>query len=146
MLDHRLPSLDYKDLLLATQALTKDMREVEKMFRIAVFNVHAHNRDDHAKNFSFLMNSAGRWQASPAYDLTFSTGPAGEHSTTVLGEGKQPTSEQLKHLGRNAGLKPSTTEEIIQRTKETLSNWHDFAEQAGISNASCKYIQTKFTV
>ena len=27
----------------------------EKMFRLAVFNVLFHNRDDHSKNFSFLM-------------------------------------------------------------------------------------------
>jgi serine/threonine-protein kinase HipA len=49
----RLPSLDYEDLLNLTATLTKDIREVEKMYRLAVFNVMAHNRDDHAKNFSF---------------------------------------------------------------------------------------------
>jgi serine/threonine-protein kinase HipA len=49
----RFPSLDYEDLLSLTSYLTKDIREVEKMFRLAVFNVMAHNQDDHAKNFSF---------------------------------------------------------------------------------------------
>lgn len=49
-----------------------------------------YNRDDHAKNFSFLMNESGEWERSPSYDITFSNGPGGEQSTTVMGEGKKP--------------------------------------------------------
>ncbi|WP_229213629.1 HipA domain-containing protein [Dyadobacter psychrotolerans] len=55
----RTPALAYEDLLILTGELTKNIREVEKMFRPAVFNVLAHNRDDHAKNFSFLMDEKG---------------------------------------------------------------------------------------
>jgi len=83
--DFRFPSLDYQDLLNLTSMLTRDVREVEKMYRLAVFNVLAHNRDDHAKNFSFLMDAHGKWTLSPAYDLTFSSGPGGEQSTMVMG-------------------------------------------------------------
>lgn len=86
--DHRIPSLDYEGLLRCTLALNRDMREVVKIFRLAVFNVLSHNRDDHSKNFSFVMNAEGRWSVAPAYDLTFSYGPGGEHSTTVMGEGR----------------------------------------------------------
>jgi len=43
-------------LIALTGILTRDVREVEKMYKLAVFNVLAHNRDDHAKNFSFLMD------------------------------------------------------------------------------------------
>ncbi len=57
--DFRTPSIDYQDLLDLTSLLTRDVRETEKIFRLAVFNVLAHNRDDHSKNFSFLMNEAG---------------------------------------------------------------------------------------
>jgi serine/threonine-protein kinase HipA len=42
-----------------------------------VFNVLAHNRDDHSKNFSYLMDKDGQWKLSPAYDLTFSSGSRG---------------------------------------------------------------------
>ena len=66
--DYRLPSLDYRDVLKATLLLTKDMREVRKMFLLAIFNVLTHNRDDHAKNFSFIMDEQHRWHLSPAYD------------------------------------------------------------------------------
>src|SRR5690606_9623466 len=57
--DFRTPALDYEDLLALTGFLTRDVREVEKMYRLAVFNVLAHNRDDHSKNFSFLMDASG---------------------------------------------------------------------------------------
>lgn len=93
--DFRTPSLDYEDLLNLTAVLTKDVREVEKMYRLAVFNVLAHNRDDHAKNFSFLMDETGEWKLSPAYDLTFSSGPNGEQSTMVMGQGRNPTRKNL---------------------------------------------------
>ncbi|GEM_PF-1819123 len=86
--DFRTPSLDYEDLIALTSQLTRDIREVEKMYRLAVFNVLVHNRDDHAKNFSFLMNSEGQWTVSPAYAPTFSSGPRGEQSTMVMGEGQ----------------------------------------------------------
>ena len=47
--------LEQKDLMLLTRILTRDNKEdVENMFRRACFNVFSHNRDDHAKNFSFL--------------------------------------------------------------------------------------------
>ena len=32
---------------------------LKKMFQLAVFSVLLHNRDDHAKNFSFLMDKTG---------------------------------------------------------------------------------------
>ncbi|WP_312595846.1 HipA domain-containing protein [Brevundimonas sp.] len=62
---HRTPSLDYETLIALTQGLTRDVREVEAMFRLAVFNVIAHNRDDHGKNFTYLMNAKGEWRLSP---------------------------------------------------------------------------------
>ncbi len=37
-----------------TLNLSKDFSQVEKLYRLMCFNVFAHNRDDHSKNFSFL--------------------------------------------------------------------------------------------
>lgn len=88
--DHRVPALDYNLLLRVVSVLTKNILDVEKAYALACFNVLAHNRDDHTKNFSFLMNDGYVWTFAPAYDLTFSDGPAGEQSTMVMGEGKNP--------------------------------------------------------
>ncbi|MBC7658642.1 MAG: type II toxin-antitoxin system HipA family toxin [Chitinophagaceae bacterium] len=102
--DFRTPALDYKDFLKATKLLTQSQSDVRMGFRIAVFNVFFHNRDDHAKNFSFLMDETGRWRLAPAYDLTYSNGPGGEHTTSVLGEGKNITEDLLIKLGETAGI------------------------------------------
>lgn len=141
--DFRAPSLDYEDLLTLTGQLTKDIREVEKMYRQAVFNVLAHNRDDHAKNFSFLMDSKGEWKLSPAYDLTFSNGPGGEQSTMVMGEGRNPTDKHLIKLGLEAGLSKALVDEIIAQTKAALRQWKTLAKEYGISQANIDLINKR---
>lgn len=138
--DFRTPSLDYEDLLALTEIMTRDMREVEKMYRHAVFNVMSHNRDDHAKNFSFIMDPAGEWKLSPAYDITFSSGPGGQQSTTVLGEGRNPTSAHLRALGQKAKLDNKTIEEIIERTRHALVGWNTLAREHDVGKTNIKLI------
>jgi len=70
----------------ATQALTKNIEDAFKLFRLMVFNVLTGNKDDHAKNFSFIFR-AGRWRLSPAYDLVPGAGFNNNHSTTIAGKG-----------------------------------------------------------
>lgn len=134
--DYRIPSLDYKTILNATQILTKDYDECEKQFRAAVFNVLAHNRDDHAKNFSFLFCMKSRWKVSPAYDLTFSTGPGGEHCTMVMGEGSNPGIPHLLKLAEAAEIKKERASLIIEDVKHAISNWDKFAREAGVTPAA----------
>jgi serine/threonine-protein kinase HipA len=144
--DFRVPSLDYEDLLNLAGALTKDIREVEKMFRLAVFNVLAHNRDDHAKNFSFLMVSAGNWKLSPANDLTFSGGPGGEQSTMIMGEGKNPGIEHLERLGLKAKLSKKSIRSIISQTREAISGWNSLADHYGVTQSSRILISKRLLV
>ncbi len=138
--DVRVPSLDYQDLLALTFMLTRDIREVERMYRLAVFNVLAHNRDDHGKNFSFLMDAEGQWKLSPAYDLTFSSGPGGEQSTMVMGEGRNPGVEHLIKLGVEAKLAKLRITEIIEQTRSALSAWPELAKQYGVSEVMISLI------
>lgn len=140
--DHRVPSTDYDTLLKVAHVLTKDIREVEKAFRLACFNVLAHNRDDHAKNVSFLMDDkTGQWMLAPAYDLVFSYGPGGEQSMMVMGEGKAPGVSHLRDLGRKHSLK--NAEAIIGAVQTAVSQWHDHADAAGVSKTSAKMIAAK---
>lgn len=141
----RFPSLDYEDLLSLTMALTKDIREVEKMFRLAVFNVLAHNRDDHAKNFSFLMNEFGEWKLSPAYDLTYSNGPGGEQSTMVVGEGRNITIKHLAKLGLDAKISKELIDQIIEQTRNAVSKWTFLANEYGISKSNIELINRVIT-
>jgi serine/threonine-protein kinase HipA len=138
--DHRMPSLDYEDILRATLTLTRNMQEVEKMFRLAAFNVLAKNRDDHAKNFAFLMDAKGGWRASPAYDLTYSRGPGGEQSTMVMGEGKTPGRPHLLQLAEKFGILKTKAAAILDQVAEAVGNWKLIADEAGVSKASAKTI------
>lgn len=88
-----------------TQALTRDVREVEKMFRLMRFNVRIGNKDDHSKNFSFVMDEAGEWKLSPAYDLTPSEGINGEHTSLVNGKGENITEADFKAVAERFGIK-----------------------------------------
>ncbi len=141
--DFRTPSLDYEDLITLTGVLTQDIREVEKMYRLAVFNVFSHNRDDHSKNFSFLMDYMGEWKHSPAYDLTFSSGPRGEQSTMVMGEGQSPSIDHLIRLGAEANLKRPKIDEIIEQTKHALHQWEDLAINYGVTKTNIKLIKSR---
>ncbi len=138
--DHRNPSLDYEDFLKATQILTKNMEEVKQAFRLACFNVFSHNRDDHSKNFSFIMDDNNQWKLSPAYDLTFSYGPAGEHCTIVMGEGRNPNSEHLIALAKKASIKEATANNIIEQVRNAVNCWSTFASNAGVSSKSASEI------
>lgn len=144
--DFRFPSLDYTDLMGLTSLLTRDIREVEKMFRLAVFNVLAYNRDDHAKNFSFLMDEQGQWSLSPAYDLTFSSGPGGEQSTMVLGEGRNPGFDHLFNLGIEAKLSKPLIHMIMEQTRSALAQWPTLAKQYGVTDATTRLIAQKLGI
>ena len=138
--DHREPSLDYESIIKATLYLTKDIRQCEIQFRNAVFNVLSHNRDDHSKNFSFLMDETGNWTVSPVYDLTFSSGPAGEHSTMIMGEGKNPTKNHLLKLAGTVGIKQDKALEIIDQVLSATRKWDAFAGAVGVSTIQTKNI------
>lgn len=123
-LDWRSPSLDYHTLMKLTRILCRDRREeVEQMYRRMCFNVFAHNRDDHSKNFSFLYNEKkDQWSLSPVYDLTWSSTYYGEHTTTVDGNGRDPGMKELLNVGKKAGLSINRCRDIAEEIKaETVS-------------------------
>ena len=120
---HRIPNLDYDILMKLTLKLTNDFEEVKKMYRLMCFNIFAHNRDDHSKNFSFLYNEVKRkWELSPAYDLTYSNSIGGEHATTVAGNGKNPTIKEILKVAENIGLKKDESEKIALEIKKIVEN------------------------
>ncbi len=116
---HRIPALDYDSLMALTWHLTKKEEELEKMFRLMCFNVFAHNRDDHSKNFSFLCEE-GTWRLAPAYDLTYSNSWGGEHATTVAGEGRRPGMKQILQVAKKAGLRESQAKAIAEDIREIV--------------------------
>lgn len=119
---HRLPNLDYNTLMKLTLELTRNYQDIEQMFRLMCFNVFAQNRDDHSKNFSFLFDDTKKeWHISPAYDLTYSFSFNGEHATTINGEGKNPTLDDILAVAKNIGLKENFAKDIALDIQEKCS-------------------------
>jgi serine/threonine-protein kinase HipA len=133
---HRVPSLDYDGLLRATLQLTEDHRQMEEAVRRMAFNVLAHNRDDHVKNFSYLMDRTGAWRFAPAYDLVFSHGPGGEHTMAVAGEGMRPSERDMLRVAESCGVHPRRATEIVQEVRDAVHQWPRFARAAGVPTAT----------
>lgn len=134
--DHRLPTIGYDSLLKATRLTTRHQLEVDEMFRRMVFNVLAHNRDDHTKNHALLLDERGEWRCTPAYDVTFSTGPGGEHALAIAGEGRRPGLPHLEAVARDVGVHQPVLRRCVDDVKAALARWPELASAAGVSRAS----------
>lgn len=129
-------ALGYDQFFRATRAITRNEADVAAAFARMVFNILAHNRDDHARQHAFLMDDAGRWRIAPAYDLTWSTGPGGEHELDVAGEAGAVSGAAVRRLGTAHGLKARAVEAVIDQVRAAVADWPAFAAAAGVSAAS----------
>lgn len=102
--------------------------DVLEAYRRMVFNVLTYNRDDHAKNFSFVMDKDGVWSLSPAYDLVYSQGPAGWHTMDISGT-QHPSIEDMMKLGLEHGIKTPKAKAIVEQVAESVSQWKTLARQ-----------------
>lgn len=116
---HRIPNLDYNILMQLTLKLTNSYEEIGKMFRLMCFNIFAHNRDDHSKNFSYIYKK-GHWELSPAYDLTYSNSIGGEHATCVNGNGNNPGMTDILEVARNIKLDEKKAQLIADDIREIV--------------------------
>lgn len=106
-----------------TMELTRDFAEIEKLFRLMCFNIFAHNRDDHSKNFTYLYDEdEERWILSPAYDLTFSYSIGGEHATSVNGNGRDPSMTDILEVAKNIGMKERKAKNIADEIRMSVKD------------------------
>ena len=119
---HKFPNLDYIDLLKLTKELTLSEEETKKMFKLMCFNIFAHNRDDHSKNFSFIYNRKDNsWKLSPAYDLIYSNSSIGkEHATLVNGNSKNPVIKEILEVAKKVNLDIEYAENIALNIKKSF--------------------------
>jgi serine/threonine-protein kinase HipA len=125
--DYMAPTLDYEVLMKVAWKLTRSAEQVEEQFRRAVFNLYAINRDDHSKNHGYVMSDKGEWELSPAYDLTYSSGPHGEHWTSYSGEGKNPGIAQVLKVAKTASIHEKTALSIIDQVKTAVATFTKMA-------------------
>lgn len=135
----RMSSMDYGHLMDCAFRLERHVKAYEKVFRLAAFNVYAHNRDDHSKNFSFLMDAKGNWRFAPAYDLTFSNSGYGFHSTMVAGNSQNPGRKDLMRLADHFGITNAAA--IIEEVRDAVSQWPSIAAGVGVGKTIAQTIQ-----
>ncbi|MBW3091507.1 HipA domain-containing protein [Bifidobacterium sp. 82T10] len=120
---HRIANLDYGLLMRLTMRMTDSAEECERMYRLMCFNVFIGNRDDHAKNFSYLYDrDHATWRLSPAYDLTENPGINGEHTTAVNGKGRGITLADLTGIGVKAGIPRARCLSIAKDMQERIAD------------------------
>jgi serine/threonine-protein kinase HipA len=138
---HAAGAVDYSTLMKLTLRLSSNAQHVDQMFRRMVFNVFAHNRDDHSKNHAFIMSEHGQWAPSPAYDITFSTGPGGQHNLDIAGEGLRPGPSHILAVAKQIGtIKETVAQQIIDEVRSAITEWPTIAKDAGLSSKRSREI------
>ncbi len=139
--DFRAPSCDYATYQKLVGMFTRgNKQDQEQMYRVMCFNVFAHNRDDHTKNFSLTYSNELGWRLAPSYDLTYSDTYWGEQTTSVNGKGKNILDEDLIKIGVDAGLSKKLCQEALydirSNIQEDLSEYladQNFKQRSKIS-------------
>ncbi|GAB4201449.1 MAG: type II toxin-antitoxin system HipA family toxin [Wenzhouxiangellaceae bacterium] len=127
----------YEQALAAMKRLQLDLPALEQQYRRTVFNILARNQDDHVKNIAFLMDKQGRWSLSPAFDVTYAWNPSGDwtgrHQMTLQGKQDAFTLDDLIACAEFAGIKKNRAMSVIDEVADTIRQWPDFADQAGVA-------------
>jgi serine/threonine-protein kinase HipA len=126
----------YEQAFDVIKRLGLSMREREQQFRRMIFNVVARNQDDHVKNIAFLMDKAGAWSLSPAFDVTYAYNPTGlwtsRHQMTINGKSDEFRREDFEAVAQVAGLKHGRSDAILSEVMNTVRDWPRFANSAGV--------------
>lgn len=119
--DYRVPCIDYHTIFQVCQALTRNVKEMWKVYRLMVFNYLIGNKDDHAKNFAFIFSNK-EWHFSPAYDVLPSEGMNGYH-TTSINDSINPTKADLITLAKRNGLEQKMAMNVYEEIETILHSW-----------------------
>ena len=136
----------YEEAFDTMRKLDLGYKDFEQLYRRMVFNVLSGNIDDHARNFSFLMDRTGRWSLAPAYDMVYSIDPyvlevQKGQSLSICGKKSGIRKEELIHIGRRYDI--NRPGEVIERTKDVLSNLHGYMKEEGISDSVWKMVSAE---
>ena len=83
-----------------------------------VFNYLIGNKDDHAKNFAFILRN-NEWHLAPAFDILPSDGLNGYH-TTSINDSITPQKEDLFAIAEKIGLEHNKSIAIYNEISKRL--------------------------
>ena len=125
----------YEDLFSSCRQLSIPQDELNELYLRMVFNILSNNTDDHAKNFSFIMEKDGSWHLSPAYDLCFilktSATPEKRHEFSVRGMYEDITLADLLAFAAQNDIK--NPGKYIDKVKDALRDFRALATSNGVA-------------
>jgi serine/threonine-protein kinase HipA len=134
----------YEQLFETLRLLGLPYPQAEQVFRRMVFNVIARNCDDHTKNFGFIMDNAGTWRLSPAFDVCHSYRPestwVSQQSLSVNGKRQNINRDDLLSIAKQMNIKKADI--IICQINGVVNNWSLYAEETKV-NAELRDAITK---
>lgn len=134
-IDYREMTPDSSTFLRTVDDVTRDHRQVVEAYRRVVFNYIGSNKDDHSKNFSFMMNQKGEWTLAPAYDIGFSKGENDLHQMRLGNKSRNAETRDFRKLAHDFDV--SKWESIVEQTLATFERWPLMAKENAIPQ---KYI------
>ncbi len=137
-------SYSYEQALIAIRRLGLPMAAIEQQFRRMAFNLIARNQDDHVKNIAFLMDRAGEWSLSPAFDVTYNYNLEGEytarHQMSVNGKRDGFLTDDLLHCATTVSLQRARTMSILEEVAAAVADWPEFAAAAAVPEQRAREI------
>ncbi|HYG06958.1 MAG TPA: type II toxin-antitoxin system HipA family toxin [Stenotrophomonas sp.] len=132
----------YETLFLTAAQLQLGDAAMTQLFRRMAFNVAASNRDDHTKNFAFMLTEGGRWELAPAYDVTFAFDSANvwlaNHLMSVDGKFDAITRKDLMAVAARFSIPGAR--DAIEDVAAAVASWPQFAATAGVGAEEIKRI------
>jgi serine/threonine-protein kinase HipA len=126
----------YEQAIETARMLKLPRKDLEEQVRRAFFNVMIRNQDDHTKNIAYLMNQTGKWRLSPAYDVVYAYNPDGswtsEHQMSLNGKTADFSTADLMSLGAFADIGARVCRNMISEIADVVSDWHIYAQRAGV--------------
>ncbi|MFU8877346.1 MAG: type II toxin-antitoxin system HipA family toxin [Wenzhouxiangellaceae bacterium] len=132
----------YEDLVTCIRRFsTEPAHDLGQIYGQMLLNEAINNRDDHLKNFSFLLGP-GRIVLSPAYDLVPSEALG---AYPQLGFDRQPhlpgpTTPEAIAAARAFGLTPAEARQFNDRIAAALSNIQEIMDQAELAAEDRRYL------
>ncbi len=147
--DYNYPGVNsYEQAATVMNRIETGQDRIEQLFCRMVFNILVRNHDDHVKNISFLMDRMGKWDLSPAYDITYAYSPTSfwlaRHQMSAAGKLEGFTAEDLYVSGMAMNISRNRVTDIIDRVSEAVAGWTGFAEKALVPEKRTLEIMNSF--
>jgi len=132
----------YENIFQIIEFLKLPYPDAEQLFMQMTFNVLSSNRDDHTKNFSFLMDQTGTWSLSPAYDLTFPFDPSRgfvvPHKIMINQKTKDITRKDIEAVAVKAGIR--NYNQIIENVIDQVATFEKRIRQYQLNKRNVELI------